>query len=67
MEPLAKALDILQSDMGMYMGYLLPVLNSLQEKIENITNKLMVCRNLAIAIQEGLNKRFVCVYNFFFF
>lgn len=28
MGPLARALDILQSDLGMYMGYLLPVLSS---------------------------------------
>ncbi|XP_018400179.1 PREDICTED: uncharacterized protein LOC108777723 [Cyphomyrmex costatus] len=57
MEPLAKALDILQSDIGMYMGYLLPVLNSLQEKLLNIEHQLMDCRSLTKAIQQGLNKR----------
>lgn len=57
MEPLAKALDILQSDVGMYMGYLLPVLNTLQEKLENITTKLTDCHSLLTAIQQGLNKR----------
>jgi len=34
MKPLARALDILQGESGMYMGYLLPVLKTLQEKME---------------------------------
>lgn len=34
MEPLARALDILQSENGMYMGYLLSVLTTLEEKLE---------------------------------
>lgn len=60
MKPLAIALDILQSNVGMYMGYLLPVLNSLQEKLESITNtnnKLTECQSLVKAIQQGLNRR----------
>lgn len=57
MEPLAKALDILQSDVGMYMGYLLPILKTLQKKLENITNKLTDCQPLITSIQQGLNKR----------
>lgn len=59
MEPLAKALDILQADIGMYMGYLLPVLYSLQEKLDNLTNtnKVTHCNPLITAIQEGLNQR----------
>lgn len=37
MESLARALDILQSDTkGMYMGYLLPVLSTLQQKLEHL-------------------------------
>ncbi|XP_025266661.1 uncharacterized protein LOC112638708 [Camponotus floridanus] len=61
MEPLARALDILQSDVGMYMGYLLPVLSSLQEKLKNIKN-LTDCQSLVIAIQEGLNRRFCTIF-----
>jgi len=38
------------------MGYLLPVLSSLQEKLKNIKN-LTDCQSLVIAIQEGLNRR----------
>ncbi|XP_071639316.1 uncharacterized protein [Temnothorax longispinosus] len=64
MEPLAKALDILQSDTGMYMGYLLPVLYSLQEKLDNITDtiKLTYCNPLITAIEEGLNRRFCTTF-----
>ncbi|XP_071582355.1 uncharacterized protein [Temnothorax nylanderi] len=64
MEPLAKALDILQGDTGMYMGYLLPVLYSLQEKLDNITNtnKLTHCNPLITAIEEGLNRRFCTTF-----
>lgn len=59
MEPLACALDILQSENGMYMGYLLPVLNTLEEKLEKLnTEKLTECYALLIAIQQGLHKRY---------
>lgn len=58
MEPLAKALDILQSETGMYMGYLLPVLNTLQQKLEKLSKQeLTYCQSLVIAIEEGLNNR----------
>lgn len=58
MEPLARALDILQSDIGMYMGYLLPVLSTLQRKLENLNKSdLIDCHSLVEAIQQGLNRR----------
>lgn len=58
MGPLARALDILQSDLGMYMGYLLPVLSTLQQKIKHINKDgLTYCYSLVEAIQIGLNKR----------
>lgn len=58
MGPLARALDILQSDVGMYMGYLLPILKTLQQKMKNIDNDaLKYCRSLVVAIQTGVNKR----------
>lgn len=57
MEPLAKALDILQGDIRMYVGYLLSILSSLQDKLENIANKLTDCHSLVIAAQRGLNQR----------
>lgn len=58
MGPLARALDILQSDIGMYMGYLLPVLSTLQQRLENMNKDgFGYCRSLVVAIQIGLNKR----------
>lgn len=58
MRPLARALDILQSDVGMYMGYLLPVLRTLQQKMKNINNDaLKYCHSLVVAIQIGINER----------
>lgn len=58
MESLTRALDILQSDIGMYMGYLLPVLSTLQQKLETFSKaNLSNCHSLVLAIQQGLNKR----------
>jgi len=58
MESLARALDILQGDSGMYMGYLLPVLSTLQQKLETLSkNRLTYCHSLVIALQRGLNER----------
>jgi len=58
MKPLARALDILQTESGMYMGYLLPVLKTLQEKMEKFNkNGFTYCQSLITAIQQGLNKR----------
>jgi len=58
MKPLARALDILQGESGMYMGYLLPVLKTLQEKMEKFNkNGFTYCQSLITAIQQGLNKR----------
>jgi len=58
MKPLARALDILQGESGMYMGFLLPVLKILQEKMEKFNkNGFTYCQSLITAIQQGLNKR----------
>ncbi|XP_067216757.1 uncharacterized protein [Linepithema humile] len=59
MKPLAQALDILQSESGIYMGYLLPVLKTLQEKLEKLNKSGFTnCQSLITAIQQGLDKRF---------
>lgn len=60
MEPLAGALDILQSEKGMYMGYLLPVLYTLRKKLENVSAEGVIteCHPLLTSIQEGLTKRY---------
>jgi len=58
MKSLARALDILQGESGMYMGYLLPVLKTLQEKMKKFNkNGFTYCQSLITAIQQGLNKR----------
>lgn len=58
MKPLAQALDILQGDTGMYMGYLLPVLTILKEKLQKLDiNKFTYCQPLIAAILQGLNNR----------
>ncbi|XP_067208348.1 uncharacterized protein [Linepithema humile] len=63
MKSLAQALDILQSESGMYMGYLLLVLKTLQEKLEKLNkNGFTNCQSLITAIQQGLNKRFFTIF-----
>lgn len=58
MEPVARALDILQSESGMYIGYLLLVLKTLQEKMEKFhEDGFTHCQSLITTIQEGLDKR----------
>ncbi|XP_067216540.1 uncharacterized protein [Linepithema humile] len=63
MKPLAQALDILQSESGMYMGYLLPILKTLQEKLEKLNKSGFTnCQSLITAIQQGLDKRFSTLF-----
>lgn len=58
MKPLAQALDILQAETGMYMGYLLPVLKTLKEKLEKVNKSgYTYCQPLIAAIQQGLDTR----------
>jgi len=65
MKPLAQALDILQSQNGMYIGYLLPVLKTLMDKLEkfNSSSEFIYCQALITAIQQGLNKKVICFIN----
>lgn len=60
MEPLARALDILQSENNMYMGYLLPVLSTLRNKLEKLSAEGVIteCYSLLTSIQQGLTKRY---------
>ena len=60
MKPLAKALDTLQGDKAMYMGYLLPVLQSLKEKLQNLKERnLVYCAPLITSLEAGLKKRYM--------
>ncbi|KAF2890805.1 hypothetical protein ILUMI_15368, partial [Ignelater luminosus] len=52
--PLSTALDILQGEKGMYMGYLLPVLYSLKDKLDaQIMKSLIYCKPLQVLL-EGI-------------
>lgn len=67
MEPLAQALDILQGDLGMYIGYLLPVLYTLKQKLVCLeTKELNNCYPLITAIQSGLKKRLFHIFVYLF-
>ena len=53
-----KALDMLQGDTNMYLGYLLPTIEVLKSKLEDLKPSLEVCGPLADALIHGLKKRF---------
>jgi hypothetical protein len=58
MQPFAQALDILQAEKKAYMGYLLPVLYMLQDKLTEKRDALETCTPLIDALQAGLTRRF---------
>lgn len=55
MAPLAAALDILQGETSMYMGFLLPVISSLEISLQNLKNdRLTYCEPLRKAVLDGV-------------
>ena len=58
MQPFAQALDILQAEKKAYMGYLLPVLHMLQDKLKQKRGAAEVCAPLIDALQAGIDRRF---------
>jgi hypothetical protein len=58
MQPLACALDILQGEQNMYIGYLLPTLVSLKFKLKSLKPTLTYAGPLADAVLAGIDKRF---------
>nr|XP_016847341.1 PREDICTED: uncharacterized protein LOC100567772 isoform X2 [Anolis carolinensis]XP_016847342.1 PREDICTED: uncharacterized protein LOC100567772 isoform X2 [Anolis carolinensis]XP_016847343.1 PREDICTED: uncharacterized protein LOC100567772 isoform X2 [Anolis carolinensis]XP_016847345.1 PREDICTED: uncharacterized protein LOC100567772 isoform X2 [Anolis carolinensis]XP_016847346.1 PREDICTED: uncharacterized protein LOC100567772 isoform X2 [Anolis carolinensis]XP_016847347.1 PREDICTED: uncharact len=65
MGPLALSLDILQRENGMFMGYLLPTLYSLERKLQELESKpvpYMYCLPLLTGIREALRKRFAGIW-----
>lgn len=58
MSPMAKAIDILQAETNIQMGWLLPTLTQLKTKLERIKPSLKVSKPLVDAIQLGLKNRF---------
>ncbi|KAF2894837.1 hypothetical protein ILUMI_11338 [Ignelater luminosus] len=56
--PLSTALDILQGEKEMYMGYLLPALYSLKDKLDaQIMKSLIYCKPLVQVLLEGIEYR----------
>ncbi|KAH0630547.1 hypothetical protein JD844_013708 [Phrynosoma platyrhinos] len=65
MGPLALSLDILQRENGMFMGYLLPTIHSLDRKLQGLENKPVPythCLPLLRGVREALRKRFAGIW-----
>ena len=58
MQYFAWALDILQGDEHMFLGYLLPTIHVLKGKLLEVKTILKLCRPLADGLVAGLDKRF---------
>ncbi|XP_073709424.1 zinc finger BED domain-containing protein 4-like [Misgurnus anguillicaudatus] len=58
MSPVAKSLNILQGEVNIQMGWLLPTITTLTTKLEKTRPSLRFCKPLVDALLEGLRKRF---------
>nr|XP_055038578.1 uncharacterized protein LOC129426347 [Misgurnus anguillicaudatus] len=58
MKPVAMALNLLQGESSVHMGFLLPTLHQLQEKLKRLLSTCKACQPLVKALQEGILKRF---------
>ena len=63
MKPFAQALDILQSELNCFMGFLLPTLYQLIHKLEKVQLGLKYCSSMAKALIDGIKKRFHSMLN----
>ncbi|XP_034029477.1 uncharacterized protein LOC117513401 [Thalassophryne amazonica] len=54
----AKALDVLQGDTNVQMGWLVPTITILKNKLQNLRLATKFCRPLIDALLKGLEKRF---------
>ena len=52
------ALNILQGESSVHMGFLLPTLYQLQDKLRRLQPTCKVCGPLLAALQRGIQKRF---------
>lgn len=58
MYPLSRALDVIQGENNMYMGYLIPVIYTLQNKLTALKEAgLKFCDSLVDSIENGIKKR----------
>lgn len=58
MKPISRALDILQGDKNVSLGYLLPTINAVHKSLNDMKN-IVFCRPLIIALKRGLNKKVI--------
>lgn len=62
MRPVCCALDVLQGDKAVGLGYLLPTITVLKQQLEDLQhrqqNALVLCGPLVVALKDGINKRF---------
>lgn len=56
MKSVAKALDVLQGDKFVCLGFLLPTINAVHKSLNKLNN-IVFCKPLIIALKTGLNKR----------
>ena len=63
MKPVAKALDILQSEKNCCLGILLPTLISLRHTVIQVKDQVRYATPLAKAVMDGIEKRFGSWFN----
>ena len=62
MKPVTQALNILQTETKMYMGYLLPTICILQEKLHDLEATSAICKPLITAMLEAIERRFAEIF-----
>jgi len=61
MKPIARALDILQGEKKISIGYLLPTISAINNSYDEMKN-LKFCQPLVLSLKKGLAKRYSCSY-----
>ncbi|XP_039513041.1 uncharacterized protein LOC120468591 [Pimephales promelas] len=58
MSPIAKALNIMQTEVNVHMGWLVPTITLLSVKLDRLLTSSKFCEPLIFALQEGIQQRF---------
>lgn len=58
MSPFAKAIDVLQGEASVQLGWLVPTITVLKTKLQNLKHSSKFCVPLVDAFQAGLERRF---------